>query len=126
MSLTAKIEEIFNNPEKASEESVNALVQEAIRVLGDLKERLGSDDEKVRNGALEDAAKMQLELKEQIEKMQEPLGIDPGQIEGYSKAADAALARENAFGQALQKLQQSLADQTKHKKPKRVKEWLAS
>lgn len=116
MSLTAKIDEIFTNPEKASEENINGLVLEAIRVLNDLKERLGSEDEQVRNQALEDASRMQSQLKEQMEKMQ---GLLP-------KGADTAQARENAFGQALQKLQQNLIDQTKQKKPKRVKEWLAS
>lgn len=126
MSLTEQIEEIFNNPETASEENVSALVQEAVRVLNDMKERLGSEDEQVRKQALEDAVKIQSQLKGQLEKMQGPLGIDAGQMEKYSQAADAALARENAFGQALQKLQSSLKDQIKQKKPKRVKEWLAS
>ncbi len=122
MSIISKLDEIFNEPEKVTSESLDTLVQEAVQFLKSIQEGLASKDEAVREKAMKDAEKMQLELNAQVEKMQTAAGIDPSQYLAMVKEPSAS----NSFSMALKNLQRGLMSQPKKKKQKRVKEWLAS
>ena len=131
MTIVSKIEEMFTNPEKASLENVNAFVREAMQFVNELKGRLSSSEESIREQAKKEALRMQAELKEQMKRTQSILGKN--QIEDDLASAKSAVKAEsngsksNAFDRAFKDLQNRLIGKPKQKKkPKRVKEWLAS
>lgn len=124
--MISKIEEMFTNPEKVSQENVYALIREAAQVVDDLKIRLASSEESIREQAKKDALQMQTELKKQMERTRSSLG--QSQIGNFLAVAGAdAQSKSDVFKQALRNLQTGLIGKPKQKKkPRRVKEWLAS
>lgn len=122
MSLASKIAETFESKEAISQENVNQLIHESIEFVRDLKARLASKDETVRDAAMKDAKKLQDEMKEQMEKMSASMNIDPLLLDGSLTGAE----NSDMLAKALQTLQAGLADRPKKSKPKYVKEWLAS
>ena len=116
MTIVSRIEEMLINPEKASRENVNALVREAVQFTNELKNRLASSDESVREQAKKEALKMQTELKKQIKKVYAAQDKDPN--------AENNPSNPNAFIKTVKNLQNRAPKQ--RKKPRRVKEWLAS
>ncbi len=132
MSLASKIEEMFKSKELVSQENVNLLIQEAIHFVSDLKTRLASNDETVRDAAINDAKKMQTEMQEQMQKMGSSMNVSPQQISDNFAATKEGLAgakndsESDMYAQALHALHSGMKDQPKKAKPKHVKEWLAS
>ncbi len=125
MSIVSKLEEIFKGQGEVTSESVNAFVQEAVQFVQNLNEKLTSKDEAIREEAMKEAVKMQSELSAQLEKMGTAMGLDSSQLGNYFAFAEANNG-SNPFAQALKNMQTELAGKPKKKKPKRVKEWLAS
>lgn len=121
MSLASKIAETFEKGEVLSQEHVEALVQESIQFMNELKARLSSTEDGVREAALKDAKKLQDELKVQMEKMAAAIPIKDGPIEGAQAGSHADM-----LAKSLQTLEKGLADRPKQSKPKYVKAWLAS
>jgi hypothetical protein len=134
MSVIEKIEEIFGDPEKFSPENMQHLLHETLEFFGDLKFKLESKDEKVRNDALESAAVLKTKLEEQALELCKSIGMDPNTLENYLNdpshftpeelgAIENTKAEMDAFKAELG-INLSGTPTPKKKKPKTVKDWL--
>lgn len=132
MSIVAKIEELFKNPSELSQDKMNVVIKDVLECLNDLKGRLVSEDPEVRKAALEAATKMQEELQEQTKSLCKSIGVNPEKLSDYFANAQEKMSMEDTqlgvagFNDALKALQAGGSENTGKKKPKRVKEWLAS
>ncbi|MBF8263140.1 MAG: hypothetical protein HW387_805 [Parachlamydiales bacterium] len=133
-----QIEELFENPDQFSPENMEKLVNETVTFFNDMKIKLESPDQKVREEALNVASQLKAKLEEQAKTLCKSIGMDPAALESYINtpnnfSTDEWQAMENAkteianYKASLAKMEtgeKSPAARARKKRQKAVKEWI--
>lgn len=135
-TILQKIDKLFGSPDQFSPENMETLVHETIQFFNELKTKLESSDEKVREEALQTASLLKTKLEEQALKLCESIGMDPQSLESYIsspanfsseewQAMEKAKSEIKNYKDSAMKLESGEKTTTVQKKKKRaVKEWI--
>lgn len=132
-NVLEKIEEIFASPEKFSPQAMEKLIHETFSFFYELKDKLHSKDEKIREEAMQVASTLKNKLEEQAKVLCESTGMDPSMLENYinepshfsEEEWQAIQDAKSEISNLKQELSLNSAPQRpKEKKAKTVKEWI--
>jgi hypothetical protein len=139
-AIIDKIQKLFGEPGQFTPENMESLIRETVEFFNELKTKLQSPDEKVREEATQVASALKTKLEEQAVALCESLGMDPKVLEAYIntpanfsteewQAMEKAKAELQNYKEAASKMEageKSPAAQKAalKKKPKAVKQWL--
>lgn len=87
LPLEKQIEETFSDPSKATPEKLHAMIQELFRVFTDLKDKIQSEDPKVRDSALEAAFSLKSTLQAQTQGLLKQMGMKPEDVAAFIENA---------------------------------------
>lgn len=135
-SFMKQLEKLLTNPEQVTPENMESLIQETIKILGELKGKIESTDPKEKEEARQFAADLKTKLEERALRMCESLGMDPEELKSYIntpvhfspeewQAMEKAKEELENYKEEVLKMQSNSSKSNK-KKPKTVKNWLVS
>jgi len=130
MSILEKIEKLFEKENKFSQENIHQLTREVLEYMQSLQPGLNSEDEKERDLAFKSAQLLQERLHRKTKEVCQELGIDPGKLNAHfaqPEQAEMLKQTQTNVGMMKEALGSSHVQRFgKKKRPRHVKEWLAS
>lgn len=135
--LMEKMAKVFKTPEQFSLENIEGLVHETLKFFSELKTKLESPNEKVREEAMNTAMALKTQLEEQALALCDSIGMDPQSLEKFINTSANFSSEE---WQIMEKAKNELAgyqneiaakgnlssQSTPKKKRSPAKEWLVS
>jgi hypothetical protein len=136
-AVIQKMEELFSHPENLTPENMEGLIHETLKFLNNLREKIESPDEKVREAALREASDLKTKLEEQAARLCETVGMDPQALETYIntpahfspeewQSMEKAKTELDGYQEEIAKTESvpAKSKRSSKKKPKSVKEWI--
>lgn len=130
MTILEKIEKLFEKPDKFSQENIHQLTRDVLEYMQSLQPTLHSKDENERDAAIKSAQLLQERLQKKATEVCKTLGIDPTNIGAHfaqPEKADMMKQTQSEIGMMNEALGSAqIRRLAKKKRPRHVKEWLAS